>query len=106
MGRPVVLLLSQGQMNDHNGAALELPSLPCAKELLGDKGYDSNRFSQALIKRDITPCILSGRSRKLPNPYDKISTVSGIASYRIENMFARLKDWRRITMRYDRPHAL
>ena len=31
-------------MSDHKGVALMLPSLPRAKERLGDKGYDSNRF--------------------------------------------------------------
>jgi hypothetical protein len=45
-------------MSDHKGAALMLPSLPHAQDLLGDKGYNSNRFRQALIKRGITPCIL------------------------------------------------
>jgi putative transposase len=33
------MLLTEGQMSDHKGAALMLPSLPQAKELLGDKGY-------------------------------------------------------------------
>ena len=98
-GRPVILLLSEGQMSDHRGAALMLPRLPRAKELLGDKGYDSNRFREALAERGIQSCIPSSKSRKVPLPYDK-------ALYRqrhhIENMFGRLKDWRRIAMRYDR----
>jgi putative transposase len=86
-------------MSDHKGAALMLPSLPPAKELLGDKGYDSNRFRQALLNRGITPCIPSSRSRKLPIPHDKALYWQ---RHRIENMFGRLKDWRRIAMRYDR----
>jgi transposase len=86
-------------MSDHKGAALMLPSLPRAQELLGDKGYDRNRFRQALIERGITPCIPSSRSRKLPILYDKALYRQ---RYRIENMFGRLKDWRRIAMRYDR----
>ncbi len=76
-----------------------LSSLPQAKELLGDKGYDSNHFRQALINRRIAPCIPSSRSRKLPIPYDKALYRQ---RHRIENMFGRLKDWRRIAMRYDR----
>ena len=95
----MVLLLTEGQMSDHKGAALMLPSLPRAKELFGDKGYDSNRFRTALIKRGITPCIPSSKKRKVPTPYDK-------TLYRqrhcIENMLGHLKDWRRIVMRYDR----
>ena len=98
-GRPVVLLLSEGQMSDHKGAALMLSSLPRAKQLLGDKGYDGNRFREALTERDIEPCIPSSRSRKIPIPYDKILYRQ---RHRIENMFGRLNDWRRIAMRYDR----
>ena len=47
----------------------------------------------------ITPCIPSRKHRKNPRPHDQ-------ALYRqrhpIENMFAKLKDWRRIATRYDR----
>jgi hypothetical protein len=32
------MLLSEGQMSDHKGAALMLPSLPEAKEMPGGKG--------------------------------------------------------------------
>jgi transposase len=86
-------------MSDNKGAALMLSSLPRAKQLLGDKGYDSNRFRQALTERGIEPCIPSSRSRKIPIPYDKTLYRQ---RHRIENMFGRLKDWRRIAMRYHR----
>ena len=43
-GRPLVMLLSEGQMSDYKGAALMLPHLPKAKELLADKGYDADWF--------------------------------------------------------------
>jgi len=46
-------------------------SLPNACELLGDKGYDSDWFRQALIKRGITPCILPRSNRKVQHHYDK-----------------------------------
>ena len=52
-----MLLLTEGQMSDHKGAALILPGLPPVRELIGDRGYDSNRFRAALLKRGITPCI-------------------------------------------------
>jgi putative transposase len=55
--RLIVLLLSEGQMSDCMGAALMLPTLPPAKELIGDRGYDSNRFRAALLERGITECI-------------------------------------------------
>jgi len=98
-GRPVALLLTEGQMSDHKGAALLLPALPPARELLGDRGYDSNRFRAALMERGVTPCIPSTRSRRIALPYDKALYRQ---RHRIENAFGRLKDWRRIAMRYDR----
>jgi transposase len=53
------MLLSEGQMSDYKGAALMLPAMPKAKQLLADKGYDADWFRAALAKRRITPCIPS-----------------------------------------------
>ena len=86
-------------MSDHRGAAMMLHALPPARELLADRGYDSNRFRAALIERDIVPCIPSTKSRNVALPYDKELYRQ---RHRIENMFGRLKDWRRIATRYDR----
>jgi transposase len=82
------MLLTEGQMSDHKGAALLLPALPPARELLGDRGYDSNRFRTALTQRGIAPCIPSTRTRKVPIPHD---TVLYRQRHRVENMFGRLK---------------
>lgn len=98
-GRPVLLLLTEGQKSDHRGAAMLLPTLPPARELLADRGYDSNRFRAELAARGITPCIPSTKSRKVPLLYDKVLYRR---RHRIENMFGRLKDWRRVATRYDR----
>jgi Transposase DDE domain len=50
-GRPLVMLLSEVQMSDYKGAALMLPAMPKAKQLLADKGYDADWFRAALAKR-------------------------------------------------------
>ena len=94
-----MLLLTPGQMNDHKGAALLLDRLPAGRTLIADRGYDSSRFRAALLARGIEPCIPSSRSRKVALPYDQTLYRQ---RHRIENMFGRLKDWRRIAMRYDR----
>ncbi len=86
-------------MSDHTGARLVLDALPPAQTLIGDRGYDSNAFREALTERGIEPCIPSSRSRKVPIPHNKTLYRQ---RHKIENMFARLKDWRRIATRYDR----
>lgn len=98
-GRPIVLLLSEGQMSDHKGAGLILDRLPGAEVLIADRGYDSNWFRAALCEKGIEPCIPSTRSRKQPIPHDARRYR---LHHKIENLFSKLKDWRRIAMRYDR----
>ena len=93
------MVLTEGQMNDHKGARLMLGTLPSASTLIGDRGYDSNWFRQALKAKGIEPCIPSTRSRKVPLAYDKTLYRS---RHKIENLFAKLKDWRRVATRYDR----
>ena len=44
------MLLSEGQMSDYKGAALMLPAMPKAKELLADKGYDPANGARPLAR--------------------------------------------------------
>ena len=86
-------------MSDAKGDLALLGSLPPARTLLGDKSYDADWFREARTERGIVACIPARRGRRNPaehnaNLYHK--------RHRIENLFARLKDWRRITTRYDR----
>jgi transposase len=98
-GRPLVMLLSEGQMSDYKGAALMLEALPKAKTLLGDRGYDAGWFRNALAERGIAACIPSKTNRKMPIDHDRTLYRQ---RHKVENMFGRLKDWRRIHTRYDR----
>jgi transposase len=98
-GRPIVLCLSEGQLSDHVGAKLIYPTMPNVKVLIGDKGYDSDEFRDALKARKIKACIPPRSNRKAPSTYSKTLYKR---RHKIENMFAKLKDWRRIATRYDR----
>ena len=86
-------------MSDHKGATLIYPLLPDAGTLIADKGYDSDAFREALAERGITPCIPPRARRKSPASYCRKQYRQ---RHRVENMFSRLKDWRRISTRYDR----
>ncbi|MBS1064232.1 transposase [Gluconobacter wancherniae] len=67
--------------------------------MLGDRGYDADWFRDALEEKGIRPCIPGRRSRRKPVRYDKRKYKR---RNRIEIMFGRLKDWRRVATRYDR----
>jgi transposase len=67
--------------------------------LLGGRGYDADWLRDALQANGIQRCISGRRSRNEPVRYDK--RRCGRRS-RIEIMFGRLKDWRRVATRYDR----
>ena len=99
MGRPVVMLLSEGQMSDYKGAQLIVDALPPAKHLLADRGYDADWFRDALKDKGIEPCIPPKKNRKIQIEYDKTLYKQ---RHKVENMFGKLKDWRRIATRYDR----
>ena len=93
------MALSEGQMSDFKGAEMMLPLLPKARELLADKGYDADWFRKALVERKISACIPSKSNRKIQIPYDALLYRQ---RHKIENMFGRLKDGRRVHTRYDR----
>ena len=94
-----MLELTAGQESDYKGARALIDKIPKAKELLADRGYDADWFRMALQEKGIVPCIPPRKNRKTQYTYDK-------ALYKkrhiIENSFGKLKDWRRIAMRYDR----
>lgn len=98
-GKPVALLLTEGQVSDYNGAAMLLPTLPRTNVLLADRGYDADWIRADLQAKRIRPCIPGKKNRKVPIDYDKALYKR---RYKVENMFAKLKDWRRIATRYDR----
>jgi transposase len=62
-------------------------------------GYDAGWFRNALAERGIVACIPSKTNRKIPIYHDRALYRQ---SHKVENMFGRLKDWRRIHTRYDR----
>ena len=98
-GRPIRFFMSAGQVSDHTGAAALLDGLPKANWILGDRGYDADWLREALKDKGIKVCIPGRKSCKKPMKYDRRRYKR---RNRIEIMFGRLKDWRRVATRYDR----
>ena len=97
--RPLKFFRTAGQVSDYTGAGALLGSLPGAEWLIADRGYDADWFSEALKDKGIKPCIPGRKSRGKVVRYDKRRYKR---RNRIEIMFGRLKDWRRVATRYDR----
>lgn len=98
-GRPARLFITAGQVSDYTGAAALMNGLPKAEWLLADRGYDADWFRETLVDKGTKPGIPGRSSRKKTVKYDKRRYKR---RNRIERMFGRLKDWRRVSTRYDR----
>ncbi len=96
-GRPLRFLPSGGQCFDGKAAGPLRKPLPPATKLLADKAYDCAALRDWLARRGTTPVIPNKINRRKPFPYNK-------RAYRhrnkIERMFCRLKDARRVATRY------
>lgn len=86
-------------MNDYKSAALLLPVLPDVQELIADKGYKADCFRQALLDRKIQPCIPARKGRTTTIFFDKTTYKLRL---KIENLFVKLKTWRRIATKHDK----
>ncbi len=98
-GRPISFFVTAGQVSDYIGARALLSSPPNVDWLLGDRGYDADWFREAMQDRGLRLCIPGRKSRAKAVRYDKRRYER---RNRIEIMFGRLKDWRRVATRYDR----
>lgn len=98
-GKPIIMALTAGQVSDHIGAKITYPELPEAKIMIADKGYDSDEYRAALKAKRISSCIPPRKGRNNPATFCKRQYKQ---RHKVENMFGRLKDWRRIATRYDR----
>lgn len=98
-GCPLKFFMTADQVRDYIGAAALLSNLPAAEWQIADRGYDADWFRDALKDKGIRPCIPGRKSRGKPLRYDQRRYRR---RNRIEVMFGRLKDWRRVATRYDR----
>ena len=91
--------MTGGQVHDNQvvGEVLDTPNSPLA--VTADKAYDSDRVRQQIKDEGALPIIPSRRNAKkkayCPKRFYR-------RRHKIENYFCRIKDWRRIAMRYDR----
>jgi transposase len=99
-GLPIGFILTGGEASDYTAAEplMALP-LPTPKGLFADKGYDGDRFRENLLMRGILPIIPPRSNRKAPEHPDYRRYKD---RDRVERVFAKLKQQRRITTPYDK----
>jgi transposase len=99
-GRPCVLLISAGNINDMTMAAqvIEVAAGRFTR-LIADRGYDTNAIRAVVAGLGAEVVIPSTASRRAPIPYDREAYRSRNL---VERLWCRLKDWRRIATRYDK----
>jgi len=73
--------------------------LPRARAFLADRAYDANWLRGVLEVAGIEACIPTRRTRKVFIAHDKVLYKQ---RHRVENSFAKLKDWLRVALRRDR----
>ena len=105
-GRPIRFFITAGQVSDYTGAAALMNGLPEAEWLLADRGYDADWFRETLEDKGTKPCIPGRKSRKSRKKTVKYDKRRYKRRNRIERMFGRLKDWRRVAKRYDRSQTV
>ncbi len=92
-------MLTAGNINDIAIARALLKAAGPVRRLIADRGYDANHLRQLLAEQQAEAVIPSTASRRIPIAYDAIAYKD---RNRIERMWCRLKDWRRIATRYDK----
>lgn len=99
IGRPLCLVLTPGNASDMKGADLLIAHTTGMKRVIADRGYDANRLRSTLRSQNTIPVIPGRKNRKRKIRYDEKRYKD---RWRVEAMFCRLKDFRRVATRYDK----
>ena len=99
-GLPIEFMLPGGEVHDANVAPALIEKLPNADYTISDKGYDSEEIRKQIRDRSSVPIIPRKKNSKTGNA--DVAWV--LYKYRllVENIFARLKHFRAIAIRYDK----
>lgn len=96
-GRALQIAVAAGQRADVQ--AVQAIELPAKKQVVADKGYDSDAFRQAIVARGSTPCIPPRNNRKYPARWNRGWYRK---RHQVENFFQRIKRLRRVATRYEK----
>lgn len=83
-------------------------SMPCSptgatRQGLRDRGYDADAIREELAEAKVEAVIPAKANRRDPMPHDRVEYRW---RNRIERLFNKLKNWRRVATRYDKTAEL
>ncbi len=99
LGNPLVFTLSGAEQADIAQAQPLIDALPSLQVVIADKGYDADARVQSIEQAGAQAVIPPRANRRCPRTFD---THRYRARHLIENLFARLKQFRRLATRYDK----
>ncbi|WP_425540372.1 IS5 family transposase [Rhodoblastus acidophilus] len=96
LGNPLRFILSPGQASDYTQAEALITDLP-AESVLGDKGYDSKAFRDAIALQDAVAVIPPRKT----SPQVACDFALYCERNLVERFFLKIKHFRRIATRYE-----
>ncbi len=98
LGNPVRFILTPGQRHDSTVAVELLMDVP-AEAVVADKAYDSNEIVSHAQENGMEAVIPPKANRKQPRALDKDRYK---ARHLVENLFQRMKVFRRVATRFEK----
>lgn len=99
LGRPIAIHLTPAQHSDIRSVDVLLAKIGACKRLVADRAYDANVLRRSLRDSGIKPLIPAKQNRIVKIHHDKEAYKQ---RWRVEAAIGRLKDFRRVTTRYDK----
>jgi len=99
-GLPIGFEITGGEVHDCKIAQEFFEKLPPTQYMVADKGYDSEKLRETIRKKSSIPIIPRKENSKKGN--DDIDWGIYKLRHLVENLFARIKNFRAIATRYDK----
>jgi transposase len=99
LGNPLSFTLTGAEQADITQAQALLESVETPQAVIADKGYDADALVESIEQAGAEAVIPPRKNRLVPRALDAHRYR---ARHLIENLFARLKQFRRLATRYDK----
>lgn len=99
-GNPIDFEITGGQVHDSQVAGAIIKKVGEATHFIADKGYDSETIREQARLVGMNPVIPRKSNSKKPNP--EFDSYLYKLRHLVENLFARLKHFRSIAMRFEK----